>query len=1837
MWKQLINRNVIDLKIKISQAIKIIDITILLQSIYRNRRDKDIKDIWGSYRPKRTTRTSQIKHTQKRVTQKEAEAITEVVSRGRLNTESVEQSLHSKCKIIKCIYDIFNPEEEQKVILIEGACGIGKTVLSREIAFEWANQNLLHKTLLLFLIHLRDPEIPHFTSLHEFITYAIGACSSNKQVELITKYIDDTAGKYCTIVLDGYDEISEETKKHSFISQIIGGPEHMHRILPLCSLVITSRPLASAELRGCVDHRIEILGFTEKDRDEFIVKNLENEKTIKKLQRYLKENQFINDLCYIPLNMSILLRLFEDYDNQELQTYTDMYNKFINVTISPFISKQKWKHCKSMIMLPDDLEEPYKLQFRVLCKLAFDLLSSEKIVINDEDIQKSSRDFNKNHKDWNTLGLLREVSHNSLPSKRSYSYLHLSMQECLAAHYIASSKDAEENFLRRNFWDSRYLNTGVMYVGLTKGESSAFKKFIRGHSSVFSRLFSAEKASIHDKVKKLHILNCLLEARNDELSELFSNDMTADTIDLSDHELEQKDIHTLNFFLSRTAKKRWEKLDLSNCFVNEEYLKNFLTISKCNVTNVSFNIINLSGNNLSQSVEIIIDLINYFKIKILVIDDNTAENIAFKLSLFSSITKVKGRELAISSSGNACHIFINYNHNYSDLNYFNQLAFKEQIYFWNSHVLLTLTELNLIAKCNAINAYEEKLTNDKIDDKVRVICEDSLTYVLHSTNTYVLISSKKLIAHKAKELQILEALQLTDCFKVNALGNVLSNSLHNWELIDLSSCNIKDECFNLSEYLTANKNEDYIKVLNLSYNSLTSNAVVAILEIFRYHVIEALIISGNNISFDEFNDMFYKHLLAKKQFLNFKNKIPLVVHQGMNDHSAYESCSVYYALETSDMVGFQTQTYPDESLCNLNRVCTDHKYCNFKVFFFSFSTISPTTVNTIEVMNESIVIMIMKLIKLRHDKIFLFREVQLDYFTCESCKILFNFIFNDKISPNCIEELDLSSHKFSLAWVPILIGSFQYCVIQTLVLSNSRALDIISETILKDSNAGKKIHNFIEKIPLTVIIKTDTEEKDDSKFNVNANTYLKDHQITTEFIQHLIIDYQATSSHTFILLDCLTRNSLNSILSVLNVAPFIKICIFETRLSLMPSADLQIHGNKIQYVLAAGIKFVAYYAPEFLIIQALNAKLIICDMDITQCCISKDGLQAIASCLIGKFKVLRNIKITKCKIKDYDFNDFCEKLYSTLKDLNISIYIETLDLSHNELASPCVNSIVKLLQCSVIEKLILSNNSINNIALTDAIFKLACSKGDKIQNINLSTPLVIINTQIQLDNSSNDVGKSAGMLFINYEIDKKCNDLILEYSSQVKKIYFMDSIATSDLKMTLKMLQNTLPDITKVVFYERYLKDEVAQKAEANLIKEVFFDISFILASDTKLLSNNSSYHHVAPLLDSNSYISTLQLTKFVMKFPSNGQFIRTLIITPRTWEMFDLSGSNIRDDGCLELQKHLIVSKCTIKDLYNNLSFASAAAIANIILHCSVKKVDISNNKVQDSQVNDALRCLKQNSKKPVCVEVITNNSAMVIVSNASQRYLPSIQKAKLSIMHYNKFEDIYSSFNKVKVSQVIFQNNGLTLEQITKIIKIFPFTDLHIEEPYMHYTSNFIDYSMQYLNSSLEKIAKENNNISSLSSLIYSEVNIRKNKICLYNIKTLNSVEDILTNFIPISAQLSTIKLLNCYVTHNVAEKFAAAIKKSTDLRLLELHYNHIQESDLKIIINSLKSTKSLNVFVIKSINYFSEDIAGGIADIIAGNRSIKYLEISNCNIKQPLITKIAGLWLLKYLSLN
>ena len=61
--------------------------------------------------------------------------------------------------------------EAPKRILIEGAPGIGKTVLTKEIAYQWATNEILSEIKILFLLYLQDPQLQSITTTKQLVEY----------------------------------------------------------------------------------------------------------------------------------------------------------------------------------------------------------------------------------------------------------------------------------------------------------------------------------------------------------------------------------------------------------------------------------------------------------------------------------------------------------------------------------------------------------------------------------------------------------------------------------------------------------------------------------------------------------------------------------------------------------------------------------------------------------------------------------------------------------------------------------------------------------------------------------------------------------------------------------------------------------------------------------------------------------------------------------------------------------------------------------------------------------------------------------------------------------------------------------------------------------------------------------------------------------------------------------------------------------------------------------------------------------------------------------------------------------------------------------------------------------------------------------------------------------------------------------------------------------------------------------------------------------------------------------------------------------------------------------
>ena len=206
--------------------------------------------------------------------------------------------------------------------------------------------------------------------------------------------------------------------------------------------------------------------------------------------------------------------------------------------------------------------------FYELSKLAYDALIKDQIVFTTKEITRACPHLIMRIDNWNGLGLIKTAhyGHDSI----SFHFLHFSVQEYMAAYYIASLSDKEQiTLLKTTFWDIHYFNTWIMYVGITHGESFAWKHFLSGNwLQLSTRLFkssSISKKLLHNKVKCLHLFQCFKEGSSVSI-EQFSQSIFQDRmIDLSNQILHPKDVNILGFFLLRSINKYWKKINLSRC------------------------------------------------------------------------------------------------------------------------------------------------------------------------------------------------------------------------------------------------------------------------------------------------------------------------------------------------------------------------------------------------------------------------------------------------------------------------------------------------------------------------------------------------------------------------------------------------------------------------------------------------------------------------------------------------------------------------------------------------------------------------------------------------------------------------------------------------------------------------------------------------------------------------------------------------------------------------------------------------------------------------------------------------------------------------------------------------------------------------------------------------------------------------------------------------------------------------------------------------------------------------------------------------------------------------
>ena len=1715
----------------------------------------------------------------------------------------------------------------------------------------------------MFLLFLRDPTIKQLVSLESLIQYFF---ESTKIASDLSEYFFQSKGKGLVFIFDGYDEMSEEDRNNSLVAKIIS-----RNMLSECDLVITSRPSASLYLRDVADCRVEVLGFTEEDRLDYIQHALKGtDHKIEALQFYLQSNSTINALCYVPLNMTILLCLFEEVecishsalnsDNKEdiglPNTQTEMYEKFILMTITRFIKKSD-KTFSGKCLIFSDLPEAYYKAFNELLYLAYYALTKDQIVFsyNDEVIQACPILKSGN---WEGLGLLKVTEY---VNNVSFHFLHFSIQEYLAAYYIASQSDNfQVQLLKDTFWDIHYFNTWIMYVGMTGGKKIAWKHFISGNRFMLStKLFKSSKISkryLSDKIKSLHLFQCFAEIGNKELPGKVFKDKI---IDLNNQTLLPRDINTICFFLLRSVNKCWIKLDLSNCNIgdigSDILCKTFLDKSR---DIVGIDKVDLSYNQLqSHSILELLDVFKVWHASQVVIygsqDDDRSlfESCLNKFSLYDD--KDFSQAVLIGPYMFAYNVDIH-----------NQII--------NSTNITTGLYLN---HCNypSTNFKYEELSNKLKLSKLHIIGENiSCHFIATLVQTVKEVDSVYIYDHTQSDRDV--------NYISFMLSKINSNKLGVWVVIGRTKIQ-----GNIPDMFTLNKQFSPIEICNLgdSIKRLCSSSTMSTTKFNKYIHFESKSV---------FEDFFYllhevnynceidfclleNNLLIANgvEYGRFHNKI---ISSNKNLISIFITKCKLNAAEFTNLIGKQKsleKLYIFDSFLDIHSFEYEHllnQTLRLKELFIhntnSSCTLTFDLLEAKECYQNVSVLLIVDNILIGHnptcEQILLSSKLKANLTVWKINNFPLNIELLQKIANTLSNVIDLniigcnleenefqqcndcgeqhSDYRISKKPIDNISKILSYFTkLKILSLCHNNLQEAVAGKIFKYLNISNlsKLnisHNEIDEQAVDDTAKVLTQICKLEELDLSCNNLQ-----TTEVVT-LLSEVQNTSSCTKLnishsniddnIATFLSRNTqLKELdLSHSNLQTMDAIAVCKGMSSLLHLTKLNISNNDITDAAAADIAVV------------LSQNILIEELDL-----SYNNLGVFGSLHIfhSMRKLSTLIKLNVCSIG-------LTKLAAVdiVNVLNNNNKLQELDLSHNDIQATGATTIFKMASITSLNTLIFSHNNISdnvdflafflsrntnlkevdfshNSLQTAGAIKVCSANLSKLIKFNISHNSITIdalddigaflshNTKLQkLDLSGNDLQElgdqyvSNSLLIVSNLKDVNFNCCNLSTSDTV--IIFKGMKDITSLKI-LNIGHNMITDeaaetISTVLSYNNKLQslDLSCNYFTSDGFIKIFKHIKNIVYLRKLNISSNDitikAAHSIATFLCLNSKLEELDLSNAILQTPGAIIIFKSLRQFSNFRKLF-INKNMITDEAADDIA--VVLSQSTkLEELdisCNNLQTAGIIQIFESIKHIStLTKLDIAHNMVTDEAREYILDGLSSNSKlKELNLSHIKLKNAI----NFNNIKLTNLLKFMFSNNNIheqftNEFSHFLSHCTNLKVLDLSFTNLDFEVFNGQDIFSLTKF-DISGNSIPTHAVDNIAIFLSK--NDKLEEL--------NLSCNELKELGVRN---------ILDSIN--LSN-------LTRLSISNNQITH--LKYITDILTRATRLVELDMSYNHLRAEGM---INFLYQTKSIFTNLVKlniSGNIISDGIAQAFANVLLENSQLKELNLSDNNLHTEGIRKI------------
>ena len=401
------------------------------------------------------------------------------------------------------VEDVLQPTDSSLSlrVVIDGPPGIGKTTLCRKLLNMWSNGTLVHQQYdLVLYCPLRNSKIATATTLADlFVRQRYEVC-------MVTEWFEKRNGEGLLIIFDGWDELSEQLRQSSLAASIICKEK-----LDQCSVIVTSRSYASSSLvlkMDTLSRHVQVIGFSKEEISTVIIQTLQ--KDTKLAQELIHENterdemilkyifpdakykshftttqsskdsqlavKLINDLevrndvqslCYVPLVCSMVILVYKEEGGHLPTTLTQLYENFILQTIRRHVKRHDIDPYTlgSLSSLPSQLAKP----LQEMCQLAYTNLANTRMTFSSHQLQSLSEAVKEDY-----LGLMTAFIEYS---SKKYQFLHLSIQEFLAAWWIAKHEKKTEEVFKDHFDDDHFRMCLRFVAGLTHLEHESYQQY----------------------------------------------------------------------------------------------------------------------------------------------------------------------------------------------------------------------------------------------------------------------------------------------------------------------------------------------------------------------------------------------------------------------------------------------------------------------------------------------------------------------------------------------------------------------------------------------------------------------------------------------------------------------------------------------------------------------------------------------------------------------------------------------------------------------------------------------------------------------------------------------------------------------------------------------------------------------------------------------------------------------------------------------------------------------------------------------------------------------------------------------------------------------------------------------------------------------------------------------------------------------------------------------------------------------------------------------------------------------------------------------------------------